>query len=503
MQISMADAQSQLLILNKQFEIMKTDISLLKTNTNNISNTITSNEQLLESFENTITTSNLESKNISNLGDMTNMGYFKNMGKLNLYDDLNISNTLSVDSKTGNLKCGDINSQSIYSTNLTNSGNMTINGNLNVNGKFNLERLNILDNGDVKIRADLEAKSLLVNKDANITGNSNINGSLKLDGSLISNNYKLDSTTGNLNLTGDITSKNINCNDIISNGSLKLVGDIIVNTNRFSVDANTGNTNIYGSLNAGSTSVLNLTSLGDIKTNGLQVSGNVNIGSNKVLINSLNGNTNIAGNLNSGNTTVASLVSNGNISISGNTLLSKTLLLGCYTTNQMNNIQNPINGMIIYNTNTNSVHAYQNKKWTDISTLPTDMPKLYSSENNMVRQPQMPYDEVTVFYNGTNNAEPEIVLQTNYLASLYRVSVIKVDVGNYIFSFTASDSGTRTYDNAYLTSFSSTISPVTYTQKLAENLKTIIMTYDNIPRQVNTCGYFTFKLRNSNRNTNL
>ena len=63
----MADAQSQLIVLNKQYELMKTDISILKTNTNNISNTITSNETLLESFENTITTNTLESRNISNL----------------------------------------------------------------------------------------------------------------------------------------------------------------------------------------------------------------------------------------------------------------------------------------------------------------------------------------------------------------------------------------------------------------------------------------------------
>lgn len=499
----MADAQSQLIVLNKQYELMKTDISILKTNTNNISNTITSNETLLESFENTITTNTLESRNISNLGDMTNMGYLKNMGKLDLFDDLNISNNFNVESKTGNLKCSDIKAQSLTINNLINSGNATINGNLTLNGKLNLERLNILDNGDVKIRADLETKSLLVNKDTKITGNGEINGSLKLDGSLTSNNYNIDAI-GNMSLSGDIKSNNINCNNIDSQGKLRLFGNIIVNTNKFLVDSITGNTNIYGSLNAGSTTVLNLTSSGDISSNGsISINGNINVGSNKVSINGLNGNTQITGNLNSGNTTVASLVSNGNVSISGSTLLSKTLLLGCYTTNQMQNITNPINGMIIFNTTTKSVHAYQNNKWTDISTLPIDFPYLYSTENNMIRQPQMPFDEVTVSYNGTNNSEPEIVLQTNYLAGLYRVSVIRVDVGNYIFSFTAVDSGKRTYDNAYLTSYSSTISPVSYTQKNAENLKTIIMTYDNNNRQVDTSGYFTFKLRNSNRNINV
>lgn len=214
----------------------------------------------------------------------------------------------------------------------------------------------------------------------------------------------------------------------------------------------------------------NLSSTNIFNDGNLVNSGNVDLGgsfvinTNKFTVSGFTGNTTISGSLNVsgtaslGSTTVSALTNNGSLVNAGNATFGGVIT-------------------VVGSAKVNS---------------------LISNSNSMVRQPYMPFDEITVKFDG--NDEHSIITQTNYLSGSYDVVATKNSTGNYTFVFTASNHGTKTFDLVYLSNFVPTETASLATHLPSDDeLSCLVNTYNLSNEQVNAAGYYTFRIRSSNQ----
>ncbi len=135
------------------------------------------------------------------------------------------------------------------------------------------------------------------------------------------------------------------------------------------------------------------------------------------------------------------------------------------------------------------------------SASPIAMPALISTGSAMVKQPYMPYDEITVLYRPTDNhTANSIIFQTNWLANSWACAVVWNDTGDYTFTITPTGAGTHTFGNIYLVNFiadrnsSRSVYQTTWNLGLVQVFS--VNTIDATSTDAN--GYYTFRITNSN-----
>ena len=144
--------------------------------------------------------------------------------------------------------------------------------------------------------------------------------------------------------------------------------------------------------------------------------------------------------------------------------------------------------------------ASASKSTSLTSSGTTYMPSLASTSSAMVKQPYMPYDEVTVLYDNVHSSY-SIAMQTNWLAASWSVVVVRNSTGDYTFTFTPTGYGSKTFGNVYLTSFVSNVNNlVLYTQSQIFDLVCQVYTFNVSGASADAnSGYYTFRINNTNQ----
>lgn len=239
-----------------------------------------------------------------------------------------------------------------------------------------------------------------------LTGNTNIGGSINIENNTTINNLNAQNTTFNelLVLTNQTVNNNVNVGNNLTilgqtqkanvhiiktltiTGSNNLIPPLTIttggvgfeilkitdtdNNKKFIVNNNCilltdGNVNLLnGLLVSGTTNLQNLNTTNMILSGTLNISGNSNMVTLNVNNITISGLT-IFNNL----IILQDLITNNfNVSLLNATYLNilNKIVLPSYTTIDMENLT-ASNGMIIYNTNTNSIYVYQNNSWISIS----------------------------------------------------------------------------------------------------------------------------------------
>ena len=242
-----------------------------------------------------------------------------------------------------------------------------------------VEEIATIGSGDV-VRANSPTLTGIttVNGNLNTSLNSTIGGTLGVTGATtIGGATKINSfqesispITGALIVNGGVyIAKKLNIGgttsavDINASGTLGVIGNFAVDTNKFAVDATNGNTTVAGTLNAGASTLASAIVSGTLNagsiqntpigsttastgafttlasssnaiiggtldvTNATSLNGNLAVrdgGIDKFTINSLNGNTTVAGTLNAGTSTLNSAVVTNDASVGGDLNITGT-----------------------------------------------------------------------------------------------------------------------------------------------------------------------------------
>ena len=222
---------------------------------------------------------------------------------------------------TGNI---DTNNSTLVATNkvrLSATGNIETAGNISGNnvemastsGSINTNSSEIKATNDVTLNAakDITNKNIITaGKDILI---NNVNGNLLLN-KLEGGNIALNTTTGNITLTGDSTA---NAGDIkvtlgtATEDGIKVNGNLVA-SNNVDISSTTGNVAITGDITAKNDV------LAKAETGNINITGDT-IGANNVAINTKNGDITVAGDTEAtkGNVTIAT-AEKGNINVKGN-----------------------------------------------------------------------------------------------------------------------------------------------------------------------------------------
>jgi len=199
-----------------------------------------------------------------------NSGDTQISGSVQIYENLNVNNFLIADNinKTvtvdGNLN---ISNNTNIGGNLNITGNFGISGNVNFNSNFNIaNNFTVQNSGDVQMVGELKiAKKIILNNTkfiVDISGNIISEGSLSLldNFNVNTNKFYVNSINGDtyidniLTVNNKLLINNINDNIVINNNNININKQIDlsksfnINIDKFNVEYTTGNVNIAGTL---------------------------------------------------------------------------------------------------------------------------------------------------------------------------------------------------------------------------------------------------------------